>query len=158
MIKFTASIAATFIALVIILHIDKPNLPQSQKIYYDTEYGVYHIGVKVNDCCMNFILDSGCSDMVISKKILKELFKKKILFKKDLCGHCVAQSASGNCTFNTMYNIKTIVICGKTIHNIKCIVMDSDKSENLLGISVLKKLGKITIDFNNLELLSDNSK
>ena len=46
MIKFTASIAATFIALVIILHIDKPNLPQSQKIYYDTEYGVYHIGVK----------------------------------------------------------------------------------------------------------------
>lgn len=65
---------------------------------------------------------------------------------------------NGNCTFNTMYNIKTIVICGKTIHNIKCIVMDSDKSENLLGISVLKKLGKITIDFNNLELLSDNSK
>ena len=56
------------------------------------------------------------------------------------------------------YNIKTIVICGKTIHNIKCIVMDSDESENLLGISVLKKLGKITIDFNNLELLSDNSK
>lgn len=54
MIKFTASIAATFIALVIILHIDKPNLPQSQKIYYDAEYGVYHIGVKVNDCCMNF--------------------------------------------------------------------------------------------------------
>jgi predicted aspartyl protease len=63
---------------------------------------------------------------------------------------CVyADNRSGECP---VIKIKTINIGGIEVKDIKCTVQENGESSLLLGQSVLKQLGEISIDYNNNQL------
>ena len=108
-----------------------------------------YINVSINGNKSTFIIDTGCSDMNISNKDLKQFLNKVIIKKSDFLGNVTCYNADGlnyNCS---SYNIRNVTIGYKTLHNIKCIVSNYNSSPKLLGTSVLKQLGNIKINYKN---------
>ncbi|MCE3233632.1 MAG: hypothetical protein K0R98_1889 [Rickettsiaceae bacterium] len=90
---------------------------------------------KVNGEPVEFMLDTGASDVVITRKIAKQIG----INPKDLEFTKIYNTANGTVRGAPIL-IETIEIGGRRIQNVRASVNDSDLTSPLLGMSFLDKL------------------
>jgi clan AA aspartic protease (TIGR02281 family) len=121
--------------------------------------GVSIIPCKVNGLNLNFIFDTGASNVSISMTEASFMFKNGYLEKSDIIGSSNFLDANGNINEGVLINLKEIEIGTKKIFNVRANVIKNNKAPLLLGQSAIKKLGELKIDLQNntLEIFSGDN-
>ena len=109
----------------------------SGNIKLTNENGVYYINVKIESISKRFILDSGASDVLISKSLENELISKGILKREDYLPDGLYKIADGSIIKCRRLLIPKLTIGSFTLKNVRATVNSSDSM--LLGKSVLDK-------------------
>ncbi len=118
------------------------------------EGGTYEIPVTINGVLkINFIFDSGASDVSISPDVAMTLIKTGTVTNKDFVGEQTYVFADGSKASSRVFIIKQMEIGNHVITNIRASISNSINAPMLLGQSVLEKFGKITIDNVNQTLI-----
>lgn len=118
--------------------------------------GVYKLECKINGIPMDFIFDTGASNVSISSTEALFLIKQGLITDKDVIGNVNYKIANGKTLEGTKINLKTIEIQGLVLENVTATVVHELNSPLLLGQSVLSRLGKITIEDNKLIVHNEN--
>ena len=108
--------------------------------------GVYQIPCKVNGIDLKFILDTGASDIVISKTEANFLVKQGLINENDIVGTEKYRIADGSITEGTKIIIREIKIRDIFINDVYATVIDSDIAPLLFGQSALSKFGRFEIE------------
>ena len=111
--------------------------------------GVTKVDCTINGLPLNFIFDTGASDVTISQTEANFMFKNGYLSDKDVMGKQRYQTADGNISIGTVINLRQINFGGLELSNVRASVVKSQNAPLLLGQSVLQRLGKIEIDNEN---------
>lgn len=115
-----------------------------------TDSGIYEIPISVNGTVtMNFIMDTGASEMFITPDILLTLYRNKTIDDSDLLEGKSYMVATGEVNEAVRFNIKELKIGNTVIKNISCAVSENLEAPILLGSNVLARLGKVMLDFDN---------
>jgi aspartyl protease family protein len=114
--------------------------------------GVYYVPCKINGQAMEFIFDTGASDITMSITEALFLMKQGKMFEDDFIGLEQYQIADGSIAEGTVVNLRTVEIGNKKLENIKASIVHNMEAPLLLGQSALSKFGKISIDYNHNEL------
>lgn len=123
------------------------------------EGGVYLIPCKVNGLNLNFIFDTGASDVSISLSEAVFMIKNGYIKESDLVGIEYYQIANGDISEGTKLIIRQLEIGNKTLYNVEASIVHSLSAPLLLGNSAISKFGKYSIDYstNTLTLGSVNT-
>lgn len=125
-------------------------LPENENsIPYTKDNGVMTIPVTINGIQLNFIFDSGASVVCMSSLEATLMVKQGAITVEDIIGQSSYLDASGNVNIGTTLNLKEVKVGNKILTNIKANVVDNAQAPLLLGGSVLREFGTITIDQNN---------
>ena len=118
--------------------------------------GVSVIPCKVNGLNLNFIFDTGASNVSLSMTEATFMLKNDYLLVSDIVGSNKFLDASGNISEGVIINLKEIEIGGVKLDNVIATVVKNNKAPLLLGQSAIKKLGEIKFDLkeNTLTILS----
>lgn len=116
------------------------------------ESGVYKVPVEINGSNMNFIFDTGASDITISDVEAMFLYKQGNLSQDDIIGTQQYQIADGSISEGTIINLRTVKIGNKTLKNVKASVVHNMEAPLLLGQSALAQFGKVSIDYDRNEI------
>jgi len=131
----------------------------SQKIInLDKTNGVYYVPCKVNGVPMRFIFDTGASNVSISMTEAKFLIKQGLLAKKDIKESVKYKIANGEIKKGTEINIREIEIYGLKINDVTATIVHEQDAPLLLGISALRKLGKIELQNDKLLIYNNQFK
>lgn len=114
--------------------------------------GVYLISAVVNGSNMDFIFDTGASDITISQVEALFLYKQGTLTEDDFIGVQQYQIADGSISEGSIINLKTLQIGNKVLRNVKASIIHNTSAPLLLGQSALNQFGQITIDYKNNEI------
>lgn len=114
--------------------------------------GVYFIPCKINGSEMEFIFDTGASDITMSLTEATFLYKQGTLTDDDFIGTQQYQIANGELEEGTVVKLKTVEIGNRTLYNVQASIVHNLQAPLLLGQSALNKFGKISIDYNNGEI------
>lgn len=109
--------------------------------------GVYTIPVKINNHEMEFILDTGASDILLSSLEAIFLIKQGSLTEDDIIGQEAYSMANGSIEVGTVVNLRQVQIGSKIIYNVRATVVDNIAAPLLCGQSALARFGKITINY-----------
>jgi predicted aspartyl protease len=110
--------------------------------------GVYEVPVSLNDVLkINIILDSGAADVSIAPDVALTLLRAKTIEKTDWLSGEVYQFADGSTAKSERFNLKSLIIGNREFKNIPCSIAKSFDAPMLLGQSLLRRLGKYTIDY-----------
>lgn len=110
--------------------------------------GVYEIPVILNDVLkINVILDSGAADVSIAPDVVLTLIRTGTVKKYDWLPGQVYLFADGSKARSKRFNLRSITIGNKTFKNVTCSIAETIEAPMLLGQSVLRKLGRYTIDY-----------
>ena len=114
--------------------------------------GVYLIPTIVNGSNMDFIFDTGASDITISEVEALFLYRQGTLTEDDFIGVQQYQIADGSISEGSIINLKTVQIGNKVLYNVKASIIHNTSAPLLLGQSALNQFGQITIDYNNSQI------
>ena len=114
--------------------------------------GVYFVPVEINGIPMEFIFDTGASDITLSATEAIFLYKQGKLTEEDIRGTQQYQIADGTLAEGTVITLKTVRIGNKTLHNVEASIVHNQEAPLLIGQSALSRFGKITIDYKNNEI------
>ena len=117
------------------------------------EDGVYYLIAKVNDVPMKFIFDTGASTISMSITEAQFLYKQSLLREDDFMGTINFQDANGDISEGLIVNLRSVTIGDITMHDIKASIVGNQEAPLLLGQSALQRLGKISIDYRNNQLI-----
>lgn len=126
-------------------HKDKVEL-STLNVPFKKDDGVCVVKCEINDLPLNFIFDTGASDVSISDIEANFMFKNDYLNKSDILGKQNYITADGRISEGTVINLKNINIGGLELNNVRASVVKNQRAPLLLGQSVLSRLGKIEID------------
>ena len=116
------------------------------EIPFTAANGVTKVNCTINGLPLNFVFDTGASDVSISQVEANFMFKNGYLKPTDVVGKQHYQTADGNISEGTIVNIEKIVFGGIVLDNVRASVVKNQNAPLLLGQSVLKRLGNIEID------------
>lgn len=116
------------------------------------ENGVYLIPCKINGIQLEFIFDTGASDITMSLTEALVLYKNGTLTDEDFIGLQQYQIANGEIEEGTSVRLKKVEIGNQILYNVQATIIHNMKAPLLLGQSALRKFGKISIDYNNKEI------
>lgn len=119
---------------------------QIYEIPFIRSNGVTKVACKINDLPLNFVFDTGASDVTMSMIEASFMMKNGYLDTKDIIGSQHYQTADGNVLEGTTLNLRNIDFGGCQLNNIRASVVQNQDAPLLLGQSVLQRLGKIEID------------
>lgn len=121
------------------------------------ESGVFEVPVSINKVMiMNFILDSGASEVSISPDVASVLLKSGSISPADVLAPMNYRLADGSVASCQRYNLKTLELDGGlAVNNIAASVSESHTSPLLLGQNVLAQLGNVRIDYANGLMILD---
>tara|TARA_R100000935_G_scaffold2360_1_gene6635 strand:+ start:144 stop:1922 length:1779 start_codon:yes stop_codon:yes gene_type:complete len=125
-------------------------------INLDKTNGVYTVPCKVNGIPMNFIFDTGASNVTISLTEATFLIKQGLLGKNDIKESVKYQIANGDVNEGTNIILREIEVAGLKIKNVEATIVHEQNAPLLLGMSALSQLGKIEIE-NNTLIINDFS-
>ena len=108
--------------------------------------GVTKVDCSINGLPLNFVFDTGASDVSLSQVEANFMFKNGYLNSKDVIGKQRYQTADGNISEGTVVNLRQINFGGLELKDIRASVVRSQSAPLLLGQSILQRLGKIEID------------
>lgn len=110
--------------------------------------GVYEVPVDLNGVLkINFIFDSGASDVSISPDVALTLIKTGTIRESDWLPGAYYSFADGSTAKSARFKLRSLKIGNKTVYNITCSIANSIKAPMLLGQSVLSQFGKYTFDY-----------
>lgn len=118
--------------------------------------GVFTIPCVVNGVKMNFIFDTGASNVCLSLTEALFMYKNGILTDSDIIGKTHSQIADGSIVENTEVILHSIDVGGILITDIKALVSSNLDAPLLLGQSVIKKLGAFEIKGDSLIIKPQN--
>lgn len=124
----------------VVMH-EVPIVKQSSKTYL--------IKASINDLPMDFILDTGCSDISISSVESDFMLKNGYLKESDFKGKTSYTNATGEIHTAKEIQIREIKLGDLTLHNLRASVIPNQKAPLLLGQNILTKFGKVEIDHKN---------
>ena len=111
--------------------------------------GTYDIKCQINDLPLNFLFDTGASDISISQTEVDFMLKNGYLSKSDILGTQNYQYANGEVEVGTKIILRKVNIGNLTLKNVAASVVLNKKAPLLIGQSALGKYGEITIDNEN---------
>lgn len=114
--------------------------------------GVYYVPCMINGTTMEFIFDTGASDIVMSLTEALFLYKQGKLTDEDFIDNVSFQIADGSIGEGTVINLKTVSIGNKTLHNVKATIISNMDAPLLLGQSALSRFGRLSIDYSRDEI------
>ena len=120
--------------------------------------GLFTIECKVNGLKLEFIFDTGASDVTISLTEAMFMIKNGYLNKEDIGETIYYKIANGNVEKGTKINIREIEINGIKLYNIQATIIHESSAPLLLGMSAINKLGKIEISGNSLYIYNKTKK
>jgi clan AA aspartic protease (TIGR02281 family) len=121
------------------------------KILMEKKGGVYLVPCKINGLPLNFIFDTGASDVSISlTEALFMLKDGKYLKKEDIGDDVYHGLANGDVAIGTKLNLREIEFGGLKLYNVEASIVHELSAPLLLGQSVISRLGKIEMDGNEL--------
>lgn len=121
------------------------------KIPLSNYYGVYHINGKINNSSINFILDSGASETMISKSELSRITKYSKNDNITYLDGMYYNLADGSNVFCERVRVLEMEIGNYTVSNVVVAIMPK-QADNLLGRNVLDKFKSWHIDKDKKEL------
>ena len=132
------------------------NLFSQTVIKMKRDGGISIIPCKVNGLNLNFIFDTGASDVSLSMTEADFMLKNGYLSVSDIIGSNKFSDANGNISEGVVINLKEIEIAGLKLYNVKASIVKNNKAPLLLGQTAIGKLGKIQLDLeqNTLTILS----
>lgn len=108
---------------------------------------LFFVPVQINDVLkIDFIFDSGASDVSISPDVALTLIKTGTIKKEDWLEGAYYKFADGSIAKSKRFKLSSIKIGNKVIKNVTCSISNSIDAPMLLGQSVLSKFGKYTFD------------
>ena len=107
------------------------------RIQMTKKNGVYTIPIKINNQEMEFILDTGASDVLLSSLEAILLIKQGSLTEDDVLGQEAYSMANGNIEIGTVVNLRQVQIGSKIIYNVRATVVDNIAAPLLCGQSAL---------------------
>lgn len=111
---------------------------------------VYSLPGKVNGLELNFIFDTGASDVSLSMAEAIFMVKNGYLVEDDFIGVSYSQIANGDIVENMDVVLREVEIAGIKLHNVAASISNTLEAPLLLGQSAIQKLGPIQLDGNKL--------
>lgn len=112
------------------------------------------IVVKINGILsFDFILDTGADMVLVSTDVFSTFWRAKLITDNDLIGKSHFSIADGTDVVGYKFYLREVQIGDIILYNVEASVIAGSNGDMLLGGSVFKKIGKITIDYNNSELI-----
>ncbi|EHO68657.1 retroviral-like aspartic protease family protein [Segatella maculosa] len=111
---------------------------------------VYSLPGKVNGLKLNFIFDTGASEVYLSMTEAMFMLKNGYLKQNDFTGTSHSQIGNGEIVENTTVLLREVEIGGIKIQNVKAAISHNLEAPLLLGQSAIQKLGPIQLDGNKL--------
>ena len=108
--------------------------------------GVTKVDCTINNLPLNFIFDTGASDVTISQVEANFMYKNGYLDTRDIVGKKTYQVATGAIAVGTTIILKEIQFGGLILRDVRASVVETQNAPLLLGQTVLQRLGKIEID------------
>ena len=108
--------------------------------------GVTKVDCTINKLPLNFIFDTGASDVTISQVEANFMYKNGYLDSRDIVGKKTYQVATGAIAVGTTIILKEIEFGGLILRDVRASVVETQTAPLLLGQTVLQRLGKIEID------------
>lgn len=125
-------------------------LEKLEEVTYEVPFtatnGVTKVDCTINGLPLNFVFDTGASDVTISQTEANFMFKNGYLAQKDIVGKQRYQTADGNISEGTVFILNKINFGGLELNSVRASVVANQKAPLLLGQTVLQRLGKIEID------------
>jgi predicted aspartyl protease len=110
--------------------------------------GVYEVPVLVNGVLkINFIIDSGASDVAISPDVALTLVRTGTITDVDWLPGANYRFADGSIAKSERFKLRTLRIGNRTLKSVSCSIGNSIHGPMLLGQSALKKLGGYRVDY-----------
>ena len=97
----------------------------------------------------DFIVDTGADNVLVSSDIFRTFYKGGIIKDEDLIDMETYTVADGSSIIGLSFYLRKIEFGDITLTDVKASVIDSDNIDCLMGGSAFKKLGQITIDYDN---------
>jgi len=114
--------------------------------------GVYYVPCRINGSEMEFIFDTGASDISMSLTEALFLYKQGKLDEDDFIGIQQYQIANGSIQEGTVVILRNVEIGNRKLTNVRASIVHNISAPLLLGQSALAKFGKILIDYNKNEI------
>ena len=108
--------------------------------------GTFEVPCKVNGLELNFIFDTGASDVTLSLTEALFMLKNGYLSEVDIIGTQSYSIANGDITEGTIIRIKKLEFGGLTLYNVDASIIHESNAPLLLGQSAISRLGTIQID------------
>jgi clan AA aspartic protease (TIGR02281 family) len=110
--------------------------------------GIYTVPVRINGAItLDFILDSGASDVVLPADVAMTLARAGTISPDDFIGNSEYQLADGSKLKSARFILRELQVGGRTITNVTASI-GSVNSQLLLGESFLSRFGSWAIDNN----------
>lgn len=119
-------------------------------IHMEKKGNVYYVPGKVNGLPLEFIFDTGASNVCLSLTEAYFMLKNGYITRADLGGSTYSQIANGDVVENVEINIKELEIGGIKLYNIPAVIVTNLDAPLLFGQSAIQKLGPIQLDGNKL--------
>ncbi len=114
------------------------------------------IKAKINGTLtFDFILDTGADNVLVSPEIFITFCKAGLITNTDFIGKNYFSIADGSSVVGYKFYLREIQIGDIVLYNVEASVIEGGSGDMLLGGSVFKKIGKITIDYDNDQLIID---
>lgn len=115
---------------------------------------VYYVPVEINNVLkIEFILDTGASELFLSPEIAATLLRTNTLSEQDFIGNTVYRFANGKTESCRRYKLKSVRIGNITIKDVSCAIANNIIGDMLLGQSFLSKLGNFEINYSTNEII-----
>lgn len=134
-------------------HNKKTDFSARNVVQMKKQGGVYYVPATLNGVEMDFIFDTGASDITMSLIEASFLYKQGKLNDDDFTGTQLYRIADGSTIQGSTVNLRSVTIGNKTLYNVKASIVENLDAPLLLGQSALQKFGKVTIDYNKNEII-----
>lgn len=123
-----------------------PKLSASAEIPLQKEGGTYVVPVFINNVItLNFVVDSGASDVSLPADVVSTLFRTGSLKETDFIGTQTYRLADGSQVPSRTFHIRSLVIGGKLVENVTGSIAPA-QGDLLLGQSFLSRFRSWSID------------
>lgn len=116
-----------------------------------------HIMAKVNGVDMRFMIDTGCSTIQLTSAEFFHLKHLGLISESDIVDETVCTYADNSSQKCKVVKLKNIIIGGIEIKNVKAVIQENADASLLLGQSILKQLGEVSINYDEKKMIIKKS-
>ncbi|MCS7078085.1 MAG: retroviral-like aspartic protease family protein [Bacteroidia bacterium] len=130
-----------------VIKYDEYNREYAEIPMFKTKSGVFEVPIRINGLELDFVFDTGASEIAISELEYKLLVKKNKIKESDIKGKAIYKDASGNTSEATKIVLRRVELGNKVLNDVEALVVPNSRAPLLLGQSALSRFGKVEIDY-----------